>query len=165
MVTLQIFEVYTTIQKFQILLVFWKDVSHVHQLCLIKNSIKSNFQYHSNMLIWCSRNISSYYNCLKQLRCFIFLWKLYSTDFSDEWKVQTNINAFTDTFDKCFASLLNYKFTNKKSYNHKTFNSSATYLFKNWCTLFILLFCCINMQFSEILHNTIILLLTPNWTN
>ncbi len=28
----------------------------------------------SNMLIWCSRNISDYYQCWKQLRCFIFFF-------------------------------------------------------------------------------------------
>jgi len=30
---------------------------------------------HSNMLIWCSRNISCYYQLWKQLCIFIFLWK------------------------------------------------------------------------------------------
>ncbi len=34
------------------------------------------FRNHSNILICCSRNISDYYQCWKQLCCFIFLWKL-----------------------------------------------------------------------------------------
>ncbi len=33
------------------------------------------FRNHSNMLICCSRNISDYYQCWKQLCCPIFLWK------------------------------------------------------------------------------------------
>jgi len=28
-------------------------------------------------MIWCSRNISDYYQCWKQLCCCIFLWKLW----------------------------------------------------------------------------------------
>ncbi len=35
------------------------------------------FRNHSNMLICCSRNISDYYQCWKQLCCTIFLWKLW----------------------------------------------------------------------------------------
>ncbi len=38
---------------------------------------------HSNMLLWCSRNISDYYQCWKQLCCLIFLWKPYDTFFSE----------------------------------------------------------------------------------
>ncbi len=34
------------------------------------------FRNHSNMLICCSRNISDYYQCWKQLCCFIFLWNI-----------------------------------------------------------------------------------------
>jgi len=34
------------------------------------------FRNYSNMLICWSRNISDYYQCWKQLYCFIFLWKL-----------------------------------------------------------------------------------------
>ncbi len=33
------------------------------------------FRNHSNILICCSRNISDYYQCWKQLCCPIFLWK------------------------------------------------------------------------------------------
>ncbi len=32
------------------------------------------FRNHSNILICCSRNISDYYQCWKQLCCFIYLW-------------------------------------------------------------------------------------------
>ncbi len=35
------------------------------------------FRNHSNMLICCSRNISDYYQCWKQLCCSIFLWRLW----------------------------------------------------------------------------------------
>ncbi len=34
------------------------------------------FRNHSNMLICCSKNISLYYQCWKQLCCFVFLWKM-----------------------------------------------------------------------------------------
>ncbi len=33
------------------------------------------FRNHNNMMICCSRNISDYYQCWKQLCCTIFLWK------------------------------------------------------------------------------------------
>ncbi len=35
------------------------------------------FRNHNNMLIYCSRNISDYYQCRKQLCCTISLWKLF----------------------------------------------------------------------------------------
>ncbi len=37
--------------------------------------VKWSFRNHSNMVIWCSRNISYYYKCWKQ-RCLILFWKL-----------------------------------------------------------------------------------------
>ncbi len=41
------------------------------------------FRNHPNMLIYCSRNISDYYQCWTQLCCFVlfFLWKLWSVLF------------------------------------------------------------------------------------
>ncbi len=41
------------------------------------------FRNHNNMLICCSRNISDYYQCWKQLCCTIFLWKLMHFIFHD----------------------------------------------------------------------------------
>ncbi len=41
------------------------------------------FRNHNNMLICCSRNISDYYQCWKQLCCTIFLWKLIRFIFQD----------------------------------------------------------------------------------
>ncbi len=40
-------------------------------------SVTWSFSNHYNVLIWCSRNISYYYQCWKELLCLIFLWKLY----------------------------------------------------------------------------------------
>jgi len=37
-------------------------------------------RYHSNMLIWCKRNISYYYLCCKQF--LLFLWKPWCIFFS-----------------------------------------------------------------------------------
>ncbi len=79
------------------------------------------FRNHNNMLICCSRNISDYYQCSKQLCCTIFLWKLWYILFfrihrwiesSKEqhlfeieifWNI---INVFTVTFDQFNASLM-----------------------------------------------------------
>jgi len=36
-------------------------------------SVMWSFRNHSNMIIWCLRNI---YQCWEQLSCLIFLWKL-----------------------------------------------------------------------------------------
>ncbi len=41
-------------------------------------SVTWSFRNHSNMLICCSRNITSHYQCWKQLCCFIFLWIFFS---------------------------------------------------------------------------------------
>jgi len=34
------------------------------------NIVKSEILFHSDMLIWCSRSISDYYQCWKQLWCY-----------------------------------------------------------------------------------------------
>ncbi len=46
--------------------------------------ITRSFRHHSNMLIWCSINIYYYYKLWKWLCCFIFLWKLWWTERSEE---------------------------------------------------------------------------------
>ncbi len=80
------------------------------------------FRNHNNMLICCSRNISDYYQCWKQMCCTIFLWKLWYILFVRihrwietsekqhlfEIEIYCNIiNVFTDTFDQFNASLMN----------------------------------------------------------
>jgi len=35
-------------------------------------SVTWSFRNHSNMMIWCSKNISYYYQCWKQLFTFLF---------------------------------------------------------------------------------------------
>ncbi len=40
------------------------------------------FRNHNNILIYCSRNISDYYQCWKQSCCTIFLWKPWCILFS-----------------------------------------------------------------------------------
>ncbi len=80
------------------------------------------FRNHNNMLICCSRNISDYYQCWKQLCCPIFLWKPWHLlFFRILWWIESSkekhlfeieifcyiINAFTVTFDQFNESLLN----------------------------------------------------------
>ncbi len=80
------------------------------------------FRNHNNMLICCSRNISDYYQCWKQLCCTIFLWKRWwilffrihrSIESSKEQhlfeiEIFCNIiNVFTVTFDQFNTSLMN----------------------------------------------------------
>ncbi len=80
------------------------------------------FRNHNNMLICCSRNISDYYQCWKQLCCTIFLWKSWCILFFRihrwiesskeqhlfEIEIFCNIiNVFTVTFDQFNASLIN----------------------------------------------------------
>ncbi len=79
------------------------------------------FRNHNNMLICCSRNISDYYQCWKQLCCTIFLWKLWyilffrihrwieSSKEQHLFEIETFwniINVFTVTFDQFNASLM-----------------------------------------------------------
>ncbi len=79
------------------------------------------FRNHNNMLICCSRNISDYYQCWKQLWCTIFLWKLWCMLFFRihrwiesskeqhlfEIEIFCNIiNVITVTFDQFNASLM-----------------------------------------------------------
>ncbi len=80
------------------------------------------FRNHSNMLIYCSTNISDYYQCWKQLCCTIFLWKpwyilffrihrwIESSEEQHLLKLEifcNIINAFTVTFDQFNAFLMN----------------------------------------------------------
>ncbi len=80
------------------------------------------FRNHSYMLIYCSRNISDYYQCWKQLCWQIIVWKpLYIFFFWNLWWIESSkeqhlfeikifcniINIFTGTFDQFNASLLN----------------------------------------------------------
>ncbi len=80
------------------------------------------FRNHSNMLICCSRNISDYYQCWKQLCCPIFLGKLWYILFFriHRWIESSKeqhlfeieifcyiINVSTVTFDQFNASLMN----------------------------------------------------------
>ncbi len=53
------------------------------------------FRNHNNMLNWCSKNISDYYQCWKQLCCFIFWWKLwYILFFWILWWIKFKRTAF-----------------------------------------------------------------------
>ncbi len=63
------------------------------------------FRNYSNMLICCSRTISDYYQCWKQLCCFIFLWKLLHFIFQDNlmnWKFKRTVFIWNRT---CFVTL------------------------------------------------------------
>jgi len=48
-----------------------KSISNLTQIF----SVTWSYRNHSNMMIWCSRNIFFFIKCLKQLSCLIFLWK------------------------------------------------------------------------------------------
>ncbi len=54
-----------------------------------------------NMLIYCLRNISDYYQCWKQLCSFIFVWKLFQDSLMN-WKHLFEMEIFT--FDLFNAS-------------------------------------------------------------
>ncbi len=55
-------------------LFLWSKLYFQHHYCSLQCHMI--FRNHNNMLICCSRNISDYYQCWKQLCCTIFLWKL-----------------------------------------------------------------------------------------
>ncbi len=103
------------------------------------------FRNHYNMLICCSRNISDYYQCWKQLCCTIFLWKpSYILFFRIHRWIESSkeqclfeieifcniINVFTVTFDKFNVSLMNkninffqfffFKFSHFKGIAHES---------------------------------------------
>ncbi len=72
-------------------------------------SITWSFRNHSNMLIFCSRNIDYYYQCWKKLCCLILLWKQF---FFFLWWTFNIINVFTVSFDQ-----FNTSFSWEKSMN------------------------------------------------
>ncbi len=53
------------------------------------------FRNHSNMLICCSRNISDYYQCWKQLCCTVFLCKPWNIKF---FRIQGKKNYWAQIF-------------------------------------------------------------------
>ncbi len=90
------------------------------------------FRNHNNVLIYCSRNISDYYQCWKQSCCTIILWKCwYVLYFRILWWIESSIeqhlfeieifpniiNVFTVTFDQFNASLLNKSITYIQTYS------------------------------------------------
>ncbi len=91
------------------------------------------FRNHNNILIYCSINISDYYQCWKQSCCSIFLWKLWYIKFFriHRWIVSSeeqhlfeieifcNINIFTVTIDYFNASLYIYMHKHKR-FHHET---------------------------------------------
>ncbi len=97
------------------------------------------FRNHNNMLICCSRNISDYYQCWKQLCCSIFLWKLWYILFFriHRWTESSKeqhlfeieifcniINDFTVTFDQFNASFMNIlKHIHKNIKHQKPFST------------------------------------------
>ncbi len=104
------------------------------------------FRNHNNMLICCSRNISDYYQCWKQLCCSIFLWKLWCILFfrihrwiessKEQHLYETEIfcnimNFFTFTFDQFNASLMN-KSINFFQAKNKKVNLHRCLLFKQF---------------------------------
>ncbi len=118
-------------------------------------SVTWSFRNHSNMLICCSRNISDYYQCWKQLCCFIFWWKpkciLF---FRILWWIESSkeqhlfeigifcniINAFTVTFDQFNASLMSLgserffheKMTESNSWASRSSRPLTEVLFVSW---------------------------------
>ncbi len=107
-------------KKYETLLQFKITVVYVNIMCNLFLWSKLNFQHHysslqchmifrnhSNMLICCSRNISDYYQCWKQLCCPIFLCNLrYIFFFRILWWIESSkeqhlfiINVYTVTLD------------------------------------------------------------------
>ncbi len=128
-------QVYSTVQKFGVgkivFVCFWKkSLLHPKAAFIWPNMIVTwSFRNHSNMLIYCSRNISDYYQCWKQLCCTIFLWKWWYFLFFriHRWIGSSKeqhlfeieifcyiINVFIATFDQFNACLMNNKCINKK---------------------------------------------------
>ncbi len=83
-------------------------------------SVTWSSENHNNMLIWCSRNISDYYQCWKQLCCPISLCKLWHILFfrihrwiessKEQHLFETEIFCnmpLTGNFDQFNASLMN----------------------------------------------------------
>ncbi len=114
------------------------------KICNIITLVTWSFRNHSNMLNWCQRNISYYYQW-KQL-CFLgFLWKLWQICFQNSlmlksWKEQhffemgifCNI-IFTVTFNKYNTFLLNNSINSIKKLTFYVFCIS-TYI---WAFFFL----------------------------
>ncbi len=100
-------------------LFLWSKLYFQHHYCSLQCHMI--FRNHNNMLICCSRNISDYYQCWKQLCCTIFLLKLWCILFFriHRWIESSKeqhlfeieafcniINVFTVTFEQFNASTL-----------------------------------------------------------
>ncbi len=92
-----------------------KNISSVGKAEFFSFSVTWSFRNYSNMLIWCSRNIS-YYQCWKQLIYLIFLCKLWYSLFQNRWiqsskhhyfiwYINLNVKQLYCGFNKCNASL------------------------------------------------------------
>ncbi len=104
----------------------WSKLYFQHHYCSLQCHMI--FRNHNNILIYCSRNISDYYQCWKQLCCTIFLWCILFfrihrwIESSKEQRLLeieifcNFINAFTGTFEQFNASFLN-KFHNNIFFN------------------------------------------------
>ncbi len=101
------------------------------------SSVTWYFRNNYNMLIWCSGNISYYYQCWKKLCCLIFLLK--------PWYIYFSVF----TWNKCFTCLrvtfnqLNAHLLNKSIQNLSNGTASRTSVFKV-LNIYIYIYC-INM--------------------
>ncbi len=115
---------------------FRSELSCIFSIITPVFSVTWSFRNHNNMLICCSRNISDYYQCWKQLCCTIFLWKPWFILFFRihrwiesskeqhlfEIEIYCNIiNVFTVTFEQCKVSLLNKSINVFKLYTFQVF--------------------------------------------
>jgi len=64
------------------------DQSWIFSIITPVFSVTWSFRNHSNMLIFCWRNISDYYQCWKQSCYFIFLWKPWYIFFHDSLMIR-----------------------------------------------------------------------------
>ncbi len=80
-----LFKIYSEIFYFQITvkmyLLLWSKLNFQCHM---------TFRNHSNILIYCSQHISDSYQCWKQLSCFIFLCKMWFSEFLHKYKDQKN---------------------------------------------------------------------------
>ncbi len=103
----------TTGKKFGIIkilkcnLLLWSKLNFQHHYFNLQCHMI--FRNHSNMLICCSRNISDYYDCWKQLLLLNIFMKPWFMSILFEIKIFCNIiNVFTVTFDQFNATQQKY---------------------------------------------------------
>ncbi len=90
-------------------------------------SVTSSFRNHSNMLIWCSRNISYFYECYHCF-CCIISWYYYCSNFTD-WQI-VNISIW-------HWFILNIICYDKTVFSNSRFMPTSSVLWRKKCQMFL----------------------------